>query len=574
MAGGRWQGVRLKSDTFWPTHRRLGHEADTLHARTRLRAGDPSRRAGRLRPRHRARQRVVGRARHGADAAAPLLRPFRGHELCRRRRGRPARSVPDRLPLADDRHEAYIHFVGVSPDRRGAGLGRHLYERFFDDVRARGRTPVHCVTSPANEGSVAFHRALGFEVERIATGLRRPRRRSGALRQEARAELLTSQTPCSTSPRAPGPSATFNRSMSGPFMSVASRPRRPLGVLSSSVAVRSSPACSRARSASSRLLERDSLPRGTTIGGVAVGGLSEVRRRVGRCGLRLHERVDAARSGSLAPAGPRPRAARELRARRSSTPRSRRRTKAGTVRRVLARLGLRDGPDVPLPYGLPPSRPRASRTDSTAASATRRATPGRGRGRAVRVVEARPGTGVDRGALRRALRTLPPSVDARDRPLRPVVSTGEATLAAQRIERLLDGPRRVRFQDAESTLTPPRLRTLVGTTRENGSLASTSTRKASAPRCASGSARSSARPRDATFGVSGSRAARRAVEAGSGARGRADRPLADEEPELDDAPRLVLALAARPHDRRGGATRTSASSSRSSRPTTPAASRA
>ena len=34
--------------------------------------------------------------------------------------------------------EAYIHFVGVSPEHRGAGLGRILYERFFQDVRSRG----------------------------------------------------------------------------------------------------------------------------------------------------------------------------------------------------------------------------------------------------------------------------------------------------------------------------------------------------------------------------------------------------------------------------------------------------
>ena len=27
---------------------------------------------------------------------------------------------------------------------------------------------MRCVTSPVNERSVAFHRALGFEVERIA----------------------------------------------------------------------------------------------------------------------------------------------------------------------------------------------------------------------------------------------------------------------------------------------------------------------------------------------------------------------------------------------------------------------
>lgn len=63
--------------------------------------------------------------------------------------------------------EAYIHFVGVTPDRRGEGVGRSLYERFFDEVRAQGRTVVRCVTSPANQASVSFHQALGFEVDRV-----------------------------------------------------------------------------------------------------------------------------------------------------------------------------------------------------------------------------------------------------------------------------------------------------------------------------------------------------------------------------------------------------------------------
>jgi ribosomal protein S18 acetylase RimI-like enzyme len=62
--------------------------------------------------------------------------------------------------------EAYIHFVGVSPEERSEGLGRALYERFFDEVRAQGRGVVRCVTSPVNRSSVAFHEALGFEVER------------------------------------------------------------------------------------------------------------------------------------------------------------------------------------------------------------------------------------------------------------------------------------------------------------------------------------------------------------------------------------------------------------------------
>ena len=38
--------------------------------------------------------------------------------------------------------EAYIHFVGVRPDRRGAGLGRDLYERFFAASLARDRDRV------------------------------------------------------------------------------------------------------------------------------------------------------------------------------------------------------------------------------------------------------------------------------------------------------------------------------------------------------------------------------------------------------------------------------------------------
>ncbi len=34
--------------------------------------------------------------------------------------------------------EAYVHFAGVSPEERGTGLGRQLYERFFAAARAAG----------------------------------------------------------------------------------------------------------------------------------------------------------------------------------------------------------------------------------------------------------------------------------------------------------------------------------------------------------------------------------------------------------------------------------------------------
>lgn len=63
-------------------------------------------------------------------------------------------------PAAD----AYIHFVGVHPERRSGGLGRRLYERFFEEARSRGCRSVRAITSPVNEGSIAFHGRMGFEI--------------------------------------------------------------------------------------------------------------------------------------------------------------------------------------------------------------------------------------------------------------------------------------------------------------------------------------------------------------------------------------------------------------------------
>jgi ribosomal protein S18 acetylase RimI-like enzyme len=67
----------------------------------------------------------------------------------------------------DHRGQSYVHFVGVSPDQRGSGLGRDLHDRFAREAAARGMTTVRCVTSTANTASVAFHTRIGFEVEGI-----------------------------------------------------------------------------------------------------------------------------------------------------------------------------------------------------------------------------------------------------------------------------------------------------------------------------------------------------------------------------------------------------------------------
>ncbi|GAA2799084.1 GNAT family N-acetyltransferase [Saccharopolyspora taberi] len=60
--------------------------------------------------------------------------------------------------------DAYIHFVGVDPAQRRGGVARRLYKAFFDMVRQEGRSRVECITSPANTGSIAFHRRMGFEL--------------------------------------------------------------------------------------------------------------------------------------------------------------------------------------------------------------------------------------------------------------------------------------------------------------------------------------------------------------------------------------------------------------------------
>ena len=65
----------------------------------------------------------------------------------------------------DHPDRAYIHLVATSPNHSRRGLGRMLYQRFFDDVAARGVRRVGCVTWPGNRASVDFHRALGFLVD-------------------------------------------------------------------------------------------------------------------------------------------------------------------------------------------------------------------------------------------------------------------------------------------------------------------------------------------------------------------------------------------------------------------------
>ncbi len=70
--------------------------------------------------------------------------------------------------------EAYIHFVGVDPALRGRRLAAGLYEEFFNLAAANGRSVVRAITSPVNTVSLAFHRAMGFEVTMPPAGVDEP----------------------------------------------------------------------------------------------------------------------------------------------------------------------------------------------------------------------------------------------------------------------------------------------------------------------------------------------------------------------------------------------------------------
>lgn len=64
----------------------------------------------------------------------------------------------------DHADEAYIHFIGVDPAWRRAGLASDLYRRFFGLALAHGRNVVRAVTAPVNATSIAFHTSLGFSM--------------------------------------------------------------------------------------------------------------------------------------------------------------------------------------------------------------------------------------------------------------------------------------------------------------------------------------------------------------------------------------------------------------------------
>lgn len=67
--------------------------------------------------------------------------------------------------ILTERALGYIHFIGVSQDRRQQGLATKLYERFFAMSASAGCTQVKAITTAANLGSIRFHKTLGFDFQ-------------------------------------------------------------------------------------------------------------------------------------------------------------------------------------------------------------------------------------------------------------------------------------------------------------------------------------------------------------------------------------------------------------------------
>jgi ribosomal protein S18 acetylase RimI-like enzyme len=67
----------------------------------------------------------------------------------------------------------YVHLVATRDDARGTGLGRALYDAFAEAAGRQGAVRLKAITSVGNEGSIAFHRSLGFGV-RVEEGYNGP----------------------------------------------------------------------------------------------------------------------------------------------------------------------------------------------------------------------------------------------------------------------------------------------------------------------------------------------------------------------------------------------------------------
>ncbi|HEX3595806.1 MAG TPA: GNAT family N-acetyltransferase [Polyangiaceae bacterium] len=71
----------------------------------------------------------------------------------------------------------YVYLVGIHPDYRRRGIGKVLYQTFEEDCRGAGCRRLKAITTIGNDGSIAFHKASGWNVTLVEdyAGPARPR---------------------------------------------------------------------------------------------------------------------------------------------------------------------------------------------------------------------------------------------------------------------------------------------------------------------------------------------------------------------------------------------------------------
>ncbi len=212
------------------------------------------------------------------------------------------------------------------------------------------------------------------------------------------------------------------------------------------------------------LTERGSIPARTTVAGVDVGGMSTDEATEAIIPATL---VATARPIRLVgPSGTVSVRGRELGARPLVEAALEQARAVGWTSRLLRRAGLGDERAIPLAYRLGPVRAAelANRLDDEFGDEPRNAdlviAPD---GSTVTVTAPAPGTLVDRGALRRALATLPEELGVPLVDRAPAVGIDEAQKAQARVKRLLREPREVRFRDSVAVLRASTLAPLITT---------------------------------------------------------------------------------------------------------------
>lgn len=70
--------------------------------------------------------------------------------------------------ITPERTTGYVHLVGIDPDYRRKHVGTLLYQTFEKRCAASGCNTLKAITTQGNEGSVRFHKALGWATDEVS----------------------------------------------------------------------------------------------------------------------------------------------------------------------------------------------------------------------------------------------------------------------------------------------------------------------------------------------------------------------------------------------------------------------